>query len=65
MTATATDTMTETLLSVERLAAEWDVHADTIKALIRSGALRASRVGKQFRVRPSDAQAYLDSTVVA
>lgn len=64
MTATATEPMTETLLSVERLAAEWDVHTDTIKALIHSGALRASKVGRQLRVRRADATAYLDSTVV-
>ena len=63
MTATAIDPL-EDLLSVDRLAAAWDVHPDSVKALIHSGALRASKVGRQLRVRPSDAQAYLDSTVV-
>jgi excisionase family DNA binding protein len=56
--------MPEALLSVERLSAAWDVHPDSIKALIKAGALRASRVGRQLRIRPADAQAYLDSTLV-
>ena len=36
-----------------------------IRALIKAGTLRASKVGRQLRIRATDAAAYLDSTVVA
>lgn len=51
--------------SIDDLATTWATHADTIRALIKSGALRASRVGRQVRIRRTDAVAYLDATVIA
>lgn len=50
------------VLTVDDLAARWHVHPDSVRSLIASGALRASRVGRQLRVRVSDADAYLTST---
>lgn len=62
MSGTATDL---DVLSVETLAERWAVHPDSIRALIKAGTLRASKVGRQLRIRATDAAAYLDSTVVA
>ncbi|WP_157896135.1 helix-turn-helix domain-containing protein [Mycobacteroides chelonae] len=53
------------VLTVEDLAEGWRVHPDSIRALIKSGALKAHRVGKQFRITVDDARDYFDSQAVS
>lgn len=48
-----------TMLSVDALAAEWRVHPDTIRALIREGRLPAVRLGRRVRIRAIDAVEYV------
>ncbi|MGV0633854.1 excisionase family DNA-binding protein [Mycolicibacillus trivialis] len=61
MTTTTADL--EAMFGITTLAERWDVHPDSIRALIKSGELKAHRVGKLYRISASDAQSYLDGTV--
>lgn len=45
----------------ETLAERWEVSAATVRNLVREGALRAFRVGRQIRIRPDDVNAYEES----
>ena len=49
------------VFSVQRLASEWGVHEDTLRAIIRRGELPTIRIGRQVRIRRSDAIAFLDA----
>ncbi len=49
------------LLTVREVADTMRVSTMTVYRLIRSGALRATRVGKHFRVRRNDLEGYLES----
>ncbi|MFT9663700.1 helix-turn-helix domain-containing protein [Mycobacteroides abscessus subsp. abscessus] len=53
------------MVSVKGLAQAWDIHPDSIKNLVRRGELRAYRVGRQLRIKVSDAEAYLAATSIA
>jgi excisionase family DNA binding protein len=46
--------MSETLLTVEAAAKELQLHPKTILRFIREGRLRASKVGKQYRILRSE-----------
>jgi excisionase family DNA binding protein len=46
-------------LSITKVSRALDVSENTTRRLIRSGKLRASRVGQQWRVFRSDLDAYL------
>lgn len=37
------------MLTVENVSAHFDLSRETVRALVRSGSLRATRVGRQFR----------------
>lgn len=52
------------VLTVDELATWWRVHPDSVKGLIKSGALRATRIGKQYRVPEADALAYFNGNMV-
>ncbi|CPS10421.1 DNA binding domain%2C excisionase family [Mycobacteroides abscessus] len=52
------------VLTVDELATWWRVHPDSVKGLIRSGALRATRIGKQYRIVEADALAYFNGNMV-
>lgn len=52
------------LLTVREVAAAMRVSSMTVYRLINSGDLRAIRVGKHFRIRQHDLDAYLDARVV-
>jgi excisionase family DNA binding protein len=56
--------MTETLLTAAEVADQLRVSTMTIYRLIRSGELPAVRVGRNYRVRRSELDAYLESQVV-
>lgn len=47
-------------LTVEEIAAELKVSMDTVRRLIQDGAISASQVGRQWRVRRSSLNAYLE-----
>ncbi|ULP48052.1 helix-turn-helix domain-containing protein [Mycolicibacter virginiensis] len=52
----------EPMLTVDDLVRVWGVTDESIRALISSGKLRAHRVGRLIRIRPEDAETYLEST---
>ncbi len=52
------------LLTVREVAAAMRVSSMTVYRLINGGDLRAIRVGKHFRIRQNDLDAYLDARVV-
>ena len=56
--------MTDTLLTAAEVADQLRVSTMTIYRLIRSGELAAVRVGRNYRVRQRDLEAYLDAQVV-
>jgi excisionase family DNA binding protein len=55
----------ERLLTVEECATLGAVAIVTIRRQIKSGALRYVKVGRQFRVRVTDWESYLDSNRTA
>ena len=46
--------MTEEMYSVEQVAGRLNLHVRTVRGYIRSGRLRAVRIGKQYRIAASD-----------
>lgn len=56
--------MSDTLLTAAEVADQLRVSTMTIYRLIRSGELPAVRVGRNYRVRQRDLDAYLDAQVV-
>ncbi|MET8088571.1 helix-turn-helix domain-containing protein [Micromonospora sp. NPDC005220] len=49
--------MTEEVYSVEQVADRLNLHVRTVRGYIRSGRLRAVRIGKQYRIAASDLDA--------
>ncbi|MET7945901.1 helix-turn-helix domain-containing protein [Micromonospora sp. NPDC005324] len=49
--------MTEEIYSVEQVADRLNLHVRTVRGYIRSGRLRAVRIGKQYRIAASDLDA--------
>jgi excisionase family DNA binding protein len=47
-----------TLLSVEQVAAILGLHVRTIRGYVRRGALKATRIGKQYRIAVADLEAF-------
>ena len=48
-----------TLLTVEEVAAELKIRAETVRRYIAKGELRAAKLGRVFRVRREDLEAFL------
>ena len=48
-----------TVLTVGETAAYLKVHYKTVYALIRSGRLKAAKVGRQHRIKKEDIEEYL------
>jgi len=44
--------------TAETLAERWEVSSATVRNLVRAGALRAFRVGRQIRIRPEAVEEY-------
>jgi excisionase family DNA binding protein len=49
--------MEEKMYSVEEVADHLGLHVRTVRGYIRSGRLKAVRIGKQYRITPVDLQA--------
>lgn len=56
--------MTSALLTASEVADRLRVSTMTVYRLIRRGELAAVRVGRNYRVRAADLEAYLDAQVV-
>jgi len=56
---------TDRLLTVHEVAGIMRVSNMTVYRLIRAGELRAARVGRGYRIRESEVDAYLDREVDA
>jgi excisionase family DNA binding protein len=56
--------MSVTLLTAAEVAEQLRVSTMTVYRLIRRGELPAVRVGRNYRVRASDLETYLDGQVV-
>ncbi len=54
----------ERLLTVAEVADHMRVSSMTVYRLIKAGSLKAVRVGKNYRIRTSDLDAYLRSSSV-
>jgi excisionase family DNA binding protein len=52
--------MSDELLTVERVAEELSVHPKTVRTWIRKGKLVAVDLGKEYRVRRSDLDKFLE-----
>ena len=57
-------TMTDQLLTAAEVADELRVSTMTVYRLIKGGELPAVRVGRNYRVRRSDLDQYLESQIV-
>jgi len=55
---------TDRLLTVREVAALMRVSNMTVYRLIRAGELRAARVGRGYRIREGDVDAYLSRDLV-
>ena len=51
------------IYSVEEVASILQVHIDTVRRYIKSGALRAAKIGKAYRVQESDLQAFIEARI--
>ncbi|SCF20066.1 helix-turn-helix domain-containing protein [Micromonospora mirobrigensis] len=49
--------MSDDVYSVEQVAARLDLHPRTVRGYIRAGRLRATRIGKQYRITRADLDA--------
>jgi excisionase family DNA binding protein len=48
----------QTLYSVDQVAEQLGLHVRTVRNYIREGRLKASRIGKQYRIRREDLEAF-------
>jgi excisionase family DNA binding protein len=56
--------MTKGLYSAEEVAEQLGLHVRTVRGYVRDGRLRATRIGKQYRITREDLEAFLGSPVV-
>lgn len=54
--------MQKQVYSIEEAAQALDVHPDTIRKMIKRGELRASRVGRQYRIPQAEVDRLLYGT---
>src|SRR5258708_39984336 len=57
------DMTSPSLLSVEQVAEILKLHVRTIRNYVRSGALKATRIGKQYRIALGDLEAFTGQPV--
>lgn len=50
--------MTRQLYSVEQVAELLDLHVRTVRGYVRDGRLKATRIGKQYRIAAEDLEAF-------
>jgi excisionase family DNA binding protein len=58
MTPTTAATLTPALLSVEQVAGILTLNVRTVRNYVRSGSLKATRIGKQYRIGLADLEAF-------
>ncbi len=51
----------ETYLTVEQVASQLQLHWQTVLTYIKSGRLRAVRLGRGYRVDPKDLETFIES----
>jgi excisionase family DNA binding protein len=52
------------LYSVERVAALLNLHVKTVRSYVRTGRLKAKRIGKQYRITRSDLEEFAGTSVI-
>jgi excisionase family DNA binding protein len=65
MTPPTAATRTPALLSVEQVAQILTLNVRTVRSYVRSGALKASRIGKQYRIGVADLEAFTGRPVAS
>ncbi|MDF2710802.1 MAG: MerR family transcriptional regulator [Nonomuraea muscovyensis] len=55
--------MSQRYYSVDQVAELLDLHVRTVRSYVRDGKLRATRIGKQYRVTREDLEAFLGRPV--
>lgn len=51
------------IYNLEEVASILQVHIDTVRRYIKSGALRAAKIGKAYRVQERDLQAFIEARI--
>jgi excisionase family DNA binding protein len=51
------------LYDLQEVANILQVHIDTVRRYIKSGALRAAKIGKAYRVQERDLQAFIEARI--
>ena len=54
----------EEMLTVQAVADVLNVHYNTVFTLIRTGKLKASKIGVQYRIKPEDLKEYIKNMEV-
>lgn len=55
--------MVESFLSIEAAARRLQLHVKTVRAYVREGRLKATRIGKQYRIAREDFEAFTGQTL--
>jgi excisionase family DNA binding protein len=55
---------TPQLYTVERVAELLDLHVKTVRAYVRSGRLKATRIGKQYRITRRDLEEFAGTSAI-
>jgi excisionase family DNA binding protein len=63
MTPTPASTHTATLLSVDQVAEILKLHVRTVRNYVRDGRLKATRIGKQYRIALGDLETFTGGPV--
>ncbi|MFC4912812.1 helix-turn-helix domain-containing protein [Actinomadura gamaensis] len=56
--------MTDELYSVDRVAEMLGLHVKTVRNYVRTGRLKATRIGKQYRITSRDLDAFTGATEI-
>ena len=51
------------LYDLEEVSKILQVHIETVRRYIKSGALRAAKIGKAYRVQEKDLQAFIEARI--
>lgn len=63
MTPIPASTPAQPLYSVEQVAERLGLHVRTVRAYVRDGRLKATRIGKQYRIAHADLEALIGARV--
>ena len=56
--------MTDKLLTVQEAAERMGLHHQTLRKIIKTGRLKASRIGRVLRIRPEDVEAFIETSQI-